>query len=124
MAIDDKLTTKLLYLRGVPVVQVHGEIDLYTVEAFDAAVRSGVEQAENALVVDLRDITYIDSAGLSTLIAAYKALAARRAVLYIAADKGRPGVRRVLEITRLDTLIPIRDSVDIAVDELSARKAG
>ena len=74
------------------------------------------------LIVDLTDISYIDSAGLGNLLAAFKDLARRDAKLYVISTPNNPGVRRILEITRLDTVMNVRDTVEAALDDLKTPK--
>ena len=118
MSDKEKLSIELIDQEGIPVVHVRGEIDLYTVPEFEQAVQEGINRGGLALVVDLSDVPYLDSAGLSVLFAAYKALSARNAMLYVVAHLGQPGVCRVLEITRLDTLIRVRGTVEDVIKEL------
>lgn len=118
-----RLSTELIERDGVPIVRVHGEIDLHTAPEFERALRAGMERRTPALIVDLSDISYVDSSGLSALLAANKELSARNAALYVAAPPGRPGVRRVIEITRLDTVIRVRDTVEDILDEFGRREA-
>ena len=115
-----RLSTEILEQDGVPLVRGRGEIDVHTVPEFERALRTGIERGASALVVDLSDISYLNSAGLSALVAAYKVLSARDAALYVVAPPGRPGVRRVLEITRLDALMNVRDTVEEAIAQIKA----
>lgn len=118
-----RLSTELIERDGVPVVQAHGEIDLHTAPEFERTLRAGMDRRTSALIVDLSDISYVDSSGLSALLAANKELSARDAALYVAAPPGRPGVRRVIEITRLDAVIRVRDTVEDILDEFGRREA-
>ena len=118
-----RLSTEMIERDGIPVVRVCGEIDLRTASEFERVLEAGIERGTAALIVDLTDVPYLDSAGLSALLAAHKSLSARNAVLYVVAAPGRPGLRRVLEITRLDTLIAVRDTVEDALKEMRSSKA-
>ena len=107
---------------GYPVVTVSGEIDLYTAPRFSEALADAVRTA-NVLVVDLSGISYIDSAGLSVLLLTHKRLSARGASLYVVSPPSNPGVRRVMEVTRLDSLISIRPTLDDVLRELNMQRA-
>ena len=50
-----------------PVLRVAGEVDLANADALAAAVGRALGDAAGMLVVDLADLTYIDSAGLAAL---------------------------------------------------------
>ncbi|TYB47925.1 STAS domain-containing protein [Actinomadura chibensis] len=59
---------------GTPLLTAAGEIDMSNSEAFAAAVASaldgdGGDGGDGRLVVDLRAVEYLDSAGLSVLFA-------------------------------------------------------
>ena len=120
---DLRLSTELTEIDGVPIVHVRGEIDLYTAPEFRDALQKGVDRNPRVLIADLRDISYIDSAGLGALLAAFKMLSMHNACLYIVASPLSPGVRRVLEITRLDTLMRVFDSVEDAMQDSADSKA-
>lgn len=106
---------------GYPIVTVTGEVDLYTATQFQEALLAAGLDAP-ALIVDLSEIAYIDSAGLSALLLIYKRLSSRGATLYVISPPDNPGVRRVIEVTRLDSLIPIHPTVDDLLKELRLRK--
>lgn len=118
MSDQPRLSVEITDHEGLPVVHVRGEIDLYTVPEFEQALQEGINRGGPALIADLSDVPYLDSAGLSVLFAAYKALLARNAILYVVAHLGQPGVCRVLEVTRLDTLIRVRGTVEDVIKEL------
>lgn len=92
------------------VVAVSGEIDLATAEKLRALLRS--PQAEAATVVlDLRQVTFIDSSGLSVVVGHHhraKADGFRFAV----AVGGAPAVERLLDLTGLRGTLAIVESPD------------
>jgi anti-sigma B factor antagonist len=118
-----RLATETEDVEGIPVVKAFGEVDLYTVPEFDQALRDAMDRGAPAVIADLTGLSYLDSAGLSSLLCAYRKLAARNAVLYVVAAPKTPGVRRALEITRLTALMKVRDTVESALQELRVRAA-
>src|ERR1700751_3321836 len=52
------------------VLPLKGEIDLHVSPAVTASLNAMIDKKPERLVVDLSDVTYIDSAGLAALIAA------------------------------------------------------
>jgi anti-sigma B factor antagonist len=52
------------------VLPLTGEIDLHVSPAVTASLNAIIDKKPERLVVDLSDVTYIDSAGLAALIAA------------------------------------------------------
>ena len=94
------------------VVRLAGELDLYTADAVREALVRALDPAPERVVVDLADVTFIDSTALGVLIEARRRLP----------DVGRfrlasPGleVRRALEVSGLDRHFAIADSVDAAL---------
>lgn len=118
-----RLSTELIKSEGTPIVRVHGEIDLYSVPEFEDVLKCGMEMGTSVLIVDLTDISYIDSAGLGSLLMAFKTLGKRDAKLHIVATPGRPGVRKILEITRLDTVMSIFNTLKDALESVKQPKA-
>jgi len=110
-------------VNGVPLLHPRGEIDLYTVSEFERAMSNALDVVVKAVIVDLSDISYLDSSGLSALIVAYKKLAAQGGELYVVAPREPPAVRRVLEITRVDTFVRVRPTLDDVARELSMSHA-
>ena len=123
MGENSGFSTRLTECRGMPLIHTSGEIDLYTVPQFQQALRAGMDSGSPVLIVDLTDVQYIDSAGLSALIGAYKELSSQKRRLFVIAPENHPGVSRVLEISRLNTIISIRGSLKEVMSEIDALRA-
>lgn len=93
---------------GEVVVSVFGEVDLATAPELMAAVRAALEVDEPRVVLDLANMTFIDSQGLKVLIDAYTRAQAGRAARVVLRSP-RPQARRVLEVTGLDEFLTIED---------------
>ena len=78
---------------GEVTVEVSGEIDMSNVPGLEAFLR---EHTDADLTVDLSGVSFLDSAGISTLVAARQAAADAGHRLRIRGE--RDNVRRVLEI--------------------------
>lgn len=78
------------------VVVPHGEIDIATVDGVRAALR---DTGDADVVLDLRDVGFLDTSGLAAIIGHQReATAAGRAFALIA---GPPTVQRIFEIAGL-----------------------
>ena len=87
------------------IVSVGGELDLATVDRFEAVVSQAEDRGEERLVLDLRDIVFLDSSGLRAILEAYKrGLPAGRRVAVVC---GAGPARRVLEITGAGTVLDV-----------------
>ncbi|HUV06011.1 MAG TPA: STAS domain-containing protein [Armatimonadota bacterium] len=120
---ETKLSAEILEQDGALLVRAHGEVDLHSAPDFEHALQAGVERGGGALIVDLSDVAYVDSAGLSALVAAHRRLSARGAALYVIAPPERP-VARVLGITRLDTLFHVCSSLEEAIRQIKHSPPG
>lgn len=71
-------------------------------------------QEARRLVVDLSDITYLDSAGVALLLRLAERLRSRRRQLHLVVPRGSP-VRRVLDFTGLPRVIPLEARLEDAL---------
>src|SRR4051794_4756008 len=81
------------------ILAVAGELDLASVGALRAALNEVLAAGWENIVLDLRELTFIDSTGLSLLLKAERA--ARHADARFAIVDGSPAVARLLELVGL-----------------------
>jgi anti-sigma B factor antagonist len=86
---------------GAPVVTVSGEIDLSNTSEFEATVAQVTADHPDTLVFDLRDLRFMDSAGIAVLLGAVS----RVPSVYLRAPS--PAVARVVELTGLTEVLKI-----------------
>lgn len=89
------------------VLKLSGELDIACEEPFKAAVEEALEADDGELTVDLSEVAFIDSSGLRFLIELWDR--ARRQELDLTFVQGTGMVRRTLEISGLDRVLPIAD---------------
>lgn len=89
------------------VVAPHGEVDLATVGAVRDALRS--EKASARVVLDLRQVEFMDSAGLALIVE--QMLRAEQDGFGFAVVKGPDQVQRLLRMAGLDERLVILDNV-------------
>ena len=96
---------------GSIVVSLAGELDLYNAHVVREALLACCDEAPDRLIVDLRDVKFIDSTALGVLIEARTRMPNRRGFLLAA-----PGLetRRALEISGLDRHFTVHESLDSA----------
>lgn len=82
-------------VRVVPV----GELDVGTAEELDATLRELREAAFARIVLDLRELEFVESAGLRVIVVASRL--ARRDGHDLALISGPPAVQRVIEMCGL-----------------------
>ena len=93
------------------VVALRGELDVATVPAFREVLNPLAEDdTVQFIVVDLVEVTFIDSTGLMTLLNALRRVVRREGRLVIACNN--PTVLRLFEATRTDAtfeIVPTRE---------------
>ncbi len=98
------------------VVIVAGEIDAATAPLLKEELLALVDTGVERVVVDLREVTFIESVGLGTLVAARKRLAAGDKSLCLVIADHQVNIRGPFEITRLDDVFPIHATRQAAID--------
>jgi anti-sigma B factor antagonist len=94
---------------GHAVVAATGELDLYTAPRLQAALAGLLRDQADRVVVDLSEVEFCDSTGMNVLLAAMKRVKEHGGTFELAAP--RPAVRRILQVTGLDTVFTIRDAM-------------
>ena len=89
---------------GCTTVSVAGELDLATADEFSRAVRCGL--TTGAVVIDLREVTFMDSSGVRALNTALHESANRDRELRVS-GRMQPSVVQVLEMTGMLGLLPM-----------------
>ena len=104
---------------GGPWVCVTGELDLASAPAADEALRQA-ERDARSLVLDLRELTFMDAAGLAVILDANARAreAGRRFVVRVRSTC----VRRLLDVTRAERSLEI--AIDAEVPTLSHNGSG
>lgn len=94
------------------VVRLDGELDLYNAAQVRTALLDACAKAPERIVVDLAEVEFVDSTALGVLIEARTKLD-NRGGLILAAP--RLETRRALEISGLDKLFAVHDTVPDAL---------
>lgn len=104
---------------GIGVVKIECALSAATVDAFREELSDwqAREREVKNFVVDLKEVEFMDSAGLGALIAALKRVTERGGDMKLACLQKKP--RMVFEITRAYKVFEIYNSVDEAVRAFS-----
>lgn len=98
---------------GLIVVSPAGELDLSNGESFEEAISDARAKEPATLVLDLTGLTFMDSSGLRILLDTWnEAKLAERGLTLVVPKEGL--VRRILEISGCDGILPIVDRLDEA----------
>jgi anti-sigma B factor antagonist len=100
--------------RGRPnILPLKGEIDLHVSPVITASLNTMIDKRPERVVIDLSDVTYIDSAGLAALIQAMQKVEAYGGKFLLAGLQET--VRSIFEISRLDQVFQIFPDTDAAL---------
>lgn len=100
------------------VLAIAGEVDLGTAPDLREKLFELVADGHRHIVVDLSDTEFMDSTGLGALVAGLKRLRAHNGDMRLVCTTAR--IRKVFEITHVDRVIPMFESVDAASADLAA----
>lgn len=95
------------------VVEVEGEVDMFTAPKLREALVQLVEGGSYRIIVSLEGVTFMDSTGLGTLVGGLKRVKEHDGALALVCSS-RP-VMRVLTITGLNNVFPVHASLDEAL---------
>jgi len=95
------------------VVEVVGDIELSNALQLRTDLRSACEQEACRVIVDMSQVTFIDSTGIGVLVGALKRTREQNG--WFALVCPQPRVRRVFEITGLLQALPLYQSMEQAL---------
>lgn len=100
-------------LKNVHVLAVSGEIDLAAEQSFELALTVVLDGTHEPLVIDLSDLTYIDSCGLSVLTRAKQRAIERGVRLYIVLS--HPHIQKLFALVNFHKLFQMYETREDAV---------
>lgn len=98
---------------GVTVVAPTGRLDVAGAPALKDAISEVVKIGPARIVIDMEGVSFVDSTGLGSVIAALKQIRGSQGELRLAAPNQQ--VRVVLELTTLDRVFPYYATVEEAL---------
>lgn len=99
---------------GATLIALQGELDLSTAPSLRDAIHESAR--EKGVVVDLQDLTFMDSAGIGTLLRAHQELSQEGRPFKLVITQRR--FLQLLEITGLRDIFEIAPSLDDAFSAL------
>jgi anti-anti-sigma factor len=104
---------------GVPVAHLSGEVDISRAASIRLELLRSLSNLNLGLVVDLRDVSYLDSAGVNILFEVAERLSARQqAMVTVIPDDAL--IRRVAQLVNLSAATEIHQNVEGAVAAIRA----
>jgi anti-anti-sigma factor len=91
---------------GFTVAALEGEIDISNSAELEGELSHAVPNDASGLVLDLSEVTFIDSSGLRTLFDLAARLASHRQVLHLVLPNDSH-LRRTLELLQIPAVMPV-----------------
>jgi anti-sigma B factor antagonist len=114
-----RVETSVQHVSGIQVLKVAGEIDVYTAPEFRIAVNKAIDAGSIDLIIDLTDVSYIDSSGFGALLGAVKVVKPKNGSINLAGCN--EAIDRMLAITRLNTVFGIYPKAEDAANALKTQ---
>lgn len=121
MTVDSGLGLSTGVCEGIPVIVVSGEVDLATSPRLRDALLPLANERCRMVVIDLTEVSFLDSTGLSAIVAFHNRFKDHNGELRVVASN--PMIKRIFAITALDEVLAVFDSVDRAVSRESTDPA-
>lgn len=101
---------------SVVVLDVAGESSIMDGQALQQTVRSLAKEGKRLFVLNLKGLKHLDSFGLGQLVSTYISVRDQKGDVKIVNPS--PGVRDLLRYSRIDTVVQVVESEELAVSEL------
>ena len=98
---------------GRTIIEVGGEIDVYTAPRLRDKITELVGEGNYDLVIDMERVDFLDSTGLGVLVGGLKRVRAHDGSLRLVCTQER--ILKIFRITGLTKVFPIHSSVEEAV---------
>lgn len=108
---------------AISIAAVSGEVDMSNAASVRRRVEEAVTPDDEALILDLSGLSFIDSAGLHSVFELGAALEERRQRLYVCADEGGQ-VERTIEIVGMPRAVSVHRALDEAIAAARASATG
>ena len=95
------------------LIAVRGEVHVSTAPEFSERLNDAIAKGMTGVVIDMTNVEFIDSTGLSVLLNALRRVTRNQGSLALAVSN--PTVLRLFEITRLDSTFDIAPDRDGAI---------
>jgi anti-anti-sigma factor len=102
---------------GITIASVEGEIDLSNAAELEMAISHAVANEAVGLVVDLANVDYLDSSGVTLLFNLARRVSRRQQELVVVVP-GEAHVREILTLSGATEALELHDSVPEALSQL------
>jgi anti-sigma B factor antagonist len=103
-----RFTLDVTHTGRAAVVTLGGELDVVCADTFKRRFAEATEDEPENVVIDLRDLTFVDSIGLALLLRVNEMSHDRRFALWIVSAPEDP-VQKIFRLTGTNTILPLVD---------------
>jgi anti-sigma B factor antagonist len=112
----DNFVVRASSIDGVLVLAVRGELDAFTAPQLAEAIDNGIAASPKALIVDLSEVAFLASAGMTVLVTGHET--ARRAEKRFMVVADGPTTSRPMRLTGLDQAVSLYPTLDAALKDV------
>jgi anti-sigma B factor antagonist len=105
---DGTLVVRTVKEGEIHVISLRGELDLANAGTAETALETALAESTAQIVVDMRELEFIDSTGIALLVAALANNEDEEKVRFI--PSSAPAVTRVLDLTGLTERLPLAEA--------------
>jgi anti-sigma B factor antagonist len=106
------------HVDGVSVLEVNGELDLWTAPLLCARIEAKVDGPGSRVLIDLSHLQFCDSTGLRALAEAVREVRVAAARVKMM-QPARPGAKRAFEVAAPAEFLPLVDDIDSGLSSLT-----
>ena len=115
------MTCDISYRDSVIILALDGRLDLHSAPHLSQEIQDTVRDGASKLVIDLTDVTYIDSSGIGVLLKVFGCTRRSEFRLRLCGVDG--AVAHVIGLTKLTNYLPISTDLSSAIADLDGETA-
>ncbi len=104
------------------ILRFRGELDVNSAEEVKQTIRDLVAKGVNRMVINLAEVSMIDSTGLAALISGFKAMNIQKGEMRLVSP--RPEVRVIFKLTLLERIFKFHATEEKALASFFAQRQG
>ena len=97
----------------VAIVVLHGELDVALAPKLKALLKETIEKGNKKIVVDMKDVLFVDSSCLGVMVNAHKLAVGLKSAVKFAQSSEQ--VRKIFELTRTDKHLSFHATISEAI---------
>ncbi|MCE9598813.1 MAG: STAS domain-containing protein [Spirochaetia bacterium] len=105
-----------LEVHGVTVIRISGRLDITGSEGLEKKLGNILDTTKGNLLLNLNDVTYMSSSGISSVLGASRAAKALNRKLALCEIS--PSIKKLLEVVELGNIFPVYEAEDEGIAAL------